>query len=179
MIRRFQPPEGRFVCDFSSKMKPRCPTRVMARGVSAASVRHARARLRIQQRAAHADRSVCERGHRGLDEVVRLRLAKNLLPRPTGGDSPVERSRKVSISLDLSPLLRCAIDEATRIDRSRRAGRCVWLRADLLAGLQPRRRPGTTLSRRRLCGLFFSGVLSLMSPAQNTWGGRAGRGSVI
>ena len=129
----------------SSKMKPRCPTRVMARGVSAASVRHARARLRSQQRAAHADRSVCERGHRGLDEVVRLRLAKNLLRRPTGGDSPVERSRKVSTSLDLSPLLRCAIDEATRIDRSRRAGRCVWLRADLLAGLQPRRRPGTAL----------------------------------
>ena len=130
---------------FSSKMKPRCPTRVMARGVSAASVRHARAHLRSQQRAAHANRSVYERGHRGLDEVVRLRLAKNLLRRPTGGDSPVERSRKVSTSLDLSPLLRCAIDEATRIDRSRRAGRCVWLRADLLAGLQPRQKPGTAL----------------------------------
>ena len=129
------------------KMKPRGvhPTRVMARGVSAASVRHARARLRIQQRAAHADRTVCERDHRGLDEVVRLRVANNLLRRPTGGDSPAKRSRKVSISLDLSPLLRCAIDEATRIDRSRRAGRCVWLRADLLAGLQPRRRPGTAL----------------------------------
>ena len=90
----------------SSKMKPRGvhPTRVMARGVCAASVRHARARLRSQQRAAHANRSVYERGHRGLDEVVRLRLAKNLLRRPTGGDSPAKRSRKVSISLDLSPL---------------------------------------------------------------------------
>ena len=76
----------------------------MARGVCAASVRHARARLRSQQRAAHADRSVCERGHRGLDEVVRLRVAKNVLRPPTGGDSPAERSRKVSISLDLSPL---------------------------------------------------------------------------
>ena len=52
----------------------------MARGVSAASVRHARARLRSQQRAAHANRSVYERGHRGLDEVVRLRVAKNVLP---------------------------------------------------------------------------------------------------
>ena len=88
----------------SSKMKPRCPTRVMARGVSAASVRHARARLRSQQRAAHADRSICERAYRGLDEVVRQHVAKNLLRHPTGGDAPAERSRKVSISLDLSPL---------------------------------------------------------------------------
>ena len=127
------------------KMKPRCPTRVMARGVSAASVRHARARLRSQQRAAHANRSVYERGHRGLDEVVRLRVAKNVLRPPTGGDSPAERSRKVSISLDLSPLLRCAIDEAIHIDRSRRAARCVRLRSDPLAGIQPRRRPGTAL----------------------------------
>ena len=130
---------------FSSKMKPRCPTRVMARGVSAASVRHARAHLRSQQRAAHANRSVYERDHRGLDEVVRLRVAKNVLRPPTGGDSPAERSRKVSISLDLSPLLRCAIDEAIHIDRSRRAARCVRLRSDPLAGIQPRRRPGTTL----------------------------------
>ena len=130
---------------FSSKMKPRCPTRVMARGVSAASVRHARAHLRSQQRAAHADRSVYERGHRGLDEVVRLRVAKNVLRPPTGGDSPAKRSRKVSISLDLSPLLRCAIDEAIHIDRSRRAARCVRLRSDPLAGIQPRRRPGTAL----------------------------------
>ena len=76
-------------------------------------------------------------------------------------------------------LFRFAIDDATRIDRSRRAARCVRLGGYPLAGLQPRRRPGTTLSRRRLCGLFFSGVLSLVSPAQNTWGGRAGRGSVI
>ena len=129
----------------SSKMKPRCPTRVMARGVSAASVRHARAHLRSQQRAAHANRSVYERGHRGLDEVVRLRVAKNVLRPPTGGDSPAERSRKVSISLDLSPLLRCAIDEAIHIDRSRRAARCVRLRSDPLAGIQPRRRPGTAL----------------------------------
>ena len=123
----------------------RCPTRVMARGVSAASVRHARAHLRSQQRAAHANRSVYERGHRGLDEVVRLRVAKNVLRPPTGGDSPAERSRKVSISLDLSPLLRCAIDEAIHIDRSRRAARCVRLRSDPLAGIQPRRRPGTAL----------------------------------
>ena len=130
---------------FSSKMKPRCPTRVMARGVSAASVRHARAHLRSQQRAAHANRSVYERGHRGLDEVVRLRVAKNVLRPPTGGDSPAERSRKVSISLDLSPLLRCAIDEAIHIDRSRRAARCVRLRSDPLAGIQPRRRPGRAL----------------------------------
>ena len=123
----------------------RCPTRVMARGVSAASVRHARAHLRSQQRAAHANRSVYERGHRGLDEVVRLRVAKNVLRPPTGGDSPAERSRKVSISLDLSPLLRCAIDEAIHIDRSRRAARCVRLRSDPLAGIQPRRRPGRAL----------------------------------
>ena len=135
----------RFSSSSSSKMKPRCPTRVMARGVSAASVRHARAHLRSQQRAAHANRSVYERGHRGLDEVVRLRVAKNVLRPPTGGDSPAERSRKVSISLDLSPLLRCAIDEAIHIDRSRRAARCVRLRSDPLAGIQPRRRPGTAL----------------------------------
>ena len=122
------------------KLKPRGvhPTRGMARGVCAASVRHARARLRSQQRAAHANRSVYERGHRGLDEVVRLRVAKNVLRPPTGGDSPAERSRKVSISLDLSPLLRCAIDEAIHIDRSRRAARCVRLRSDPLAGIQPR-----------------------------------------
>eukprot|EP00966_Prymnesium_polylepis_P146462 3382534-Prymnesium_polylepis.1 len=92
----------------------------MARGVCAASVRHARAHLRSQQRVAHANRSVYERGHRGLDEVVRLRVAKNVLRPPTGGDSPAERSRKVSI-------LRCAIDEAIHIDRSHRAARCVRL----------------------------------------------------
>ena len=136
----------RSICLRFSKMKPQCPTtRVMARGVSAASVRHARAHLRSQQRAAHANRSVYERGHRGLDEVVRLRVAKNVLRPPTGGDSPAERSRKVSISLDLSPLLRCAIDEAIHIDRSRRAARCVRLRSDPLAGIQPRRRPGRAL----------------------------------
>ena len=137
--------------------------------------------LRSQQRAAHADRSVCERGCSGLDEVVRLLVAKNLLLRPTGGDSPAERSRKVSISLDLSPLFRCAIDDAARIDRSRRAARCVRLRADPLAGLQPRRRPGEP--HWSSCALWDNGppgfsacrtvpcVRSLMLPAQNTWGG--------
>ena len=54
-------------------------------------------------------------------------------------------------------LFRCAIDDATRIERSRRTARCVWLRVDPLAGLQLRRdgRAGTSLSWSGLCVLVF------------------------
>ena len=54
-------------------------------------------------------------------------------------------------------LFRCAIDDATRIERSRRTARSVRLRVDPLAGLQLRRdgRAGTSLSWSGLCVLDF------------------------
>ena len=40
-----------------------------------------------------------------------------------------------------------------------------------LAGLQPRRRPGTTLSRRRLCGQFFLAYFLSCHPLKTRGGG--------
>ena len=136
----------RSTCLRFSKMKPRGVQLASWRAASPLrpSATHARACGSSSVQRMPTDRFasvVTEASTRSFDYASRRICCRVRL----GGDSPVERSRKVSTSLDLSPLLRCAIDEATRIDRSRRAGRCVWLRADLLAGLQPRRRPGTAL----------------------------------
>ena len=78
-------------------------------------------------------------------------------------------------------LFRFAIDDATRIERSRRTARCVRLRVDPLAGLQLRRdgRAGTSLSWSGLCVLdFFLRSVFRVTRSKHE-GGRAGRGSVI
>ena len=71
-------------------------------------------------------------------------------------------------------LFRCAIDDATRIDRSRRAARCVRLCGYPLAGLQPCRRPGTILCPGVVCvGCFFWRTFSHVTRSKHVGG--AGR----
>ena len=98
----------------------------------------------------------------------------------TAGNGTVLASRKVSTSLDLSPLsfdVRSMMRRASiAADERHDAFGCVvtrWLGYSRADGREPHC-PGVVC-----VGCFFWRTFSHVTSAQNTWGGRAGRGSVI